>query len=871
MPRSCIVFVAVVLAGLVPAAYAAETTAPSQAVMPAVQPVTTVPVSAPAVGTVPTPPAAAAAPANTEVAPASAPAAAATSAAPSAPTEAPEPKYAAMILGAEPQNAISSSTEDLHMVKLLLQDPMVGNYSVDEVKISPESQESLKVLAGTLKERQANASVAFLFVTGSAGKGAEAKSAADDLLGEFPGKTKVVVEDLTTPSMDKAKPTLAVTVAPSNAAPAEVEFKFTGAASKENSPASILVSAIRGDADDDRNHKITVGELATVFAEKAAAAPKYDLGALSSVVVLKYRAPSDIVKELGPDKAMDIAGEYTGNGRWVESLLMLREIRKQKITDPLYRKYSERDLLNLSVEGRYDDESRQDNISRKVDDGLDLISDILLLANLHYVKEVDNRDLFTGGARNLEVLLSNETVMEELCPKATPAVVSELTAFVKDTAEHVKQQESLTETDFQMRVKRIIMENDATVKLPDGAVVTEFIYGIPASLDPHTDYIPPRQYKEFQDDTLGHFGGLGIEITLEDIGAGQKALTVVTPLDGTPAAEAGILPGDKIVKIGDEPTEGMKLENAVAKLRGPIGTSVTITVVHKGDPAPVEVTLSRGNILLESIKGYAVDPDTGKWEYMVDPVNKIGYVRMTDFKESTPDDLEKVVRDLKEEGMKALVLDLRFNHGGLLTSGIKISDLFVPEGTIVSVRGAHTRPFVYKAHYFNTADNTPMVALINDQSASAAEILAGALHDHNRAILVGEQSFGKGTVQTLYELEHGASALKLTTAKYYTPSGVSIHKEEYSNEGGLTPDYEVPMTDEDNARLVEVWHLRGLKKGACDRILEIERDIAKKNPDYKIDDPCTFKDPQLDKALDVLKGVMSEGTKAVATDSAAKG
>jgi carboxyl-terminal processing protease len=272
-----------------------------------------------------------------------------------------------------------------------------------------------------------------------------------------------------------------------------------------------------------------------------------------------------------------------------------------------------------------------------------------------------------------------------------------------------------------------------------------------------------------------------------------------------------------------------------------------------------------------SIKGFAVDPETGKWQYMIDPVNKIGYVRMTDFKESTPEDLEKVVKSLKDDGMKGLVLDLRFNHGGLLTSGVKISDLFVPEGTIVSVRGAHSRPFVYKAHYFNTADATPMVALINDQSASAAEILAGALHDHHRAILVGEQSFGKGTVQTLYELEHGASALKLTTAKYYTPSGVSIHREEYSTEGGLTPDYEVPMNDEENARLADIWHLRGLKKTACDRILDMERDIAKKNPDFKVDDPANFKDPQLDKAVELLKNAISEGTKAVATDAQVKG
>ncbi len=707
-------------------------------------------------------------------------------------------KYATMIIGVPGEEAFASSSDSLHMVKLLLEDPMVGAFPVDELDLSVCKPAGLEAYAESLQSREASAGLGLVYVTGSVASGETAAAGADYFL-EFPGKAKVVFIDRTVASKEDATPALSVRVVSNDGAAEAAVFTFSGPASESKSPASLLAAALRGAADADRDRTVTLGELAGALKTSAAAADDFDLADLAGLSVLQYRTPSEMVKAIGADKALALAGKYEHEQLWIESLLVLRELKNDKLTDPEYRRISETAQLQLGLETRYSRDSRAENADRDVKAGLELVADVLQLTDLHYVRDVDNRELYAGGARNLELLLTNRNLHKALFADASDSSVDEFYRFVKESVDHVYEADALTENDFQMRVKRVIMENDATVKIPDGTIVTEFLYGITASLDPHTTYIPARSYKEFQDETVGHFGGLGIEITLED-----KRLTVITPLDGTPASEAGLLPGDTIIRIEGQDTEGMALEAAVSKLRGPIGTTVTITITHRGDNTPIDVSLARANILLESIKGYEVDQKTGQWRYMIDPAEKIGYVRMTDFKESTPTDLENVLTSLTDEGMKGFVLDLRGNHGGLLTSGVRISDLFIPDGTIVSVRGAHSRPSVYKAHFFKTYKDFPVVVLMNDETASAAEILAGALQDHRRAELVGTQSFGKGTVQTIFELERGMSALKLTTAKYYTPNGVSIHREEYSKDGGLTPDVAVPMDDEQSLLLAEV-------------------------------------------------------------------
>lgn len=288
------------------------------------------------------------------------------------------------------------------------------------------------------------------------------------------------------------------------------------------------------------------------------------------------------------------------------------------------------------------------------------------------------------------------------------------------------------------------------------------LQGMVNTLDPFSQFMPPDEYKQMQTETSGQFGGLGIEIAMKD-----DHLTVISPIEGTPADKAGIKAGDKIVKIGTEETDGMGINDAVKRLRGKVGTKVTITIVRPGLSEPFEVTLIRDNIKIESIHSYML-PDN------------IGYVRITEFIDNTTDDFVKAVEDLqKQHPLKGLVIDLRNDPGGLLNEAVGVADYFGEKGKmIVSTKGRSA----YQTQEFHVDDSDkfdpkkPVVVMVNSGSASGAEIVAGALKDWKRAVLIGEKTFGKGSVQTILPLENSdGAALRLTMAKYYTPSGVCIH------------------------------------------------------------------------------------------------
>lgn len=292
------------------------------------------------------------------------------------------------------------------------------------------------------------------------------------------------------------------------------------------------------------------------------------------------------------------------------------------------------------------------------------------------------------------------------------------------------------------------------------------IRGMLSSLDPHTVYLPPRMYKDFKSDTTGKFGGIGIEITIRD-----DVLTVVSPIEDSPAFKAGIQSGDKIVKINGKSTKGMSLIEAVQKMRGPRGKKVTITIFRKGVRDPFDVTLTRAIIKVTSIK----------YEDLGDG---LGYIRITSFQEKTANNLKKALKKLEEEmegSLRGIILDLRNNPGGLLSEAVRVSDIFMSKGVIVSTKGRHTEEEVRKAHKNGSYAKLPVVVLVNGGSASAAEIVAGALQDSRRAKVMGTTSFGKGSVQTILDMGD-KSALKITIAKYYTPKGRSIEGR------GINPD-----------------------------------------------------------------------------------
>ena len=299
------------------------------------------------------------------------------------------------------------------------------------------------------------------------------------------------------------------------------------------------------------------------------------------------------------------------------------------------------------------------------------------------------------------------------------------------------------------------------------------IKGMLETLDPHSAFMPPNMYKEMQEETKGRFEGLGIEITVKD-----GILTVVSPIEGTPAYRAGVLAGDQIVKIDGEPTNNFTLLDSVKRLRGPRGTKVTITIMREGLTKPKDFTLVRDVIPVRSVRYELLEKN-------------YGYIRLSQFQEKTDGEFEKAMKALEEESkgtLKGLVLDLRNNPGGLLDQAVKISDRFIESGLIVSVEGRkEDQKMKFFAHPDGNSVRYPLVVLVNGGSASAAEIVAGAIQDQGRGVIVGTQTFGKGSVQTIIPLKDG-SGLRLTTARYYTPNGRSIQAK------GIVPDIIVKLS-----------------------------------------------------------------------------
>jgi carboxyl-terminal processing protease len=303
-------------------------------------------------------------------------------------------------------------------------------------------------------------------------------------------------------------------------------------------------------------------------------------------------------------------------------------------------------------------------------------------------------------------------------------------------------------------------------------VIIGAINGMLTSLDPHSSYMSPEDFQELQAETKGSFSGIGIEITVRD-----GVLTVVSPIEGTPAYRQGIQAGDQIVKINGQMTKDMTLMDAVKQLRGDRGSKLTISIHRKGRQGLRKMALVRDVIPLHSVKSLQLEPG-------------LLYVRITNFQSTTTRDFRKVLQQTyKEQPIKGLILDLRNNPGGLLDQAVKISDVFLDSGIIVSTKGRDPeQDMVFEAHQGTERFNFPMIVLVNGGSASASEIVAGALQDHHRAIIVGTETFGKGSVQTIVPLPDGAG-LRLTTARYYTPSGDSIQAT------GITPDMIVPFEE----------------------------------------------------------------------------
>jgi carboxyl-terminal processing protease len=357
------------------------------------------------------------------------------------------------------------------------------------------------------------------------------------------------------------------------------------------------------------------------------------------------------------------------------------------------------------------------------------------------------------------------------------------------------------------------------------ALIHSALKGMVGSLDPHSEFMDADDYQQLQDDTEGQFGGLGLVVAMKN-----KFITVVAPMDDSPGFRAGILSGDRIVKIDGKSLDNVLLPDAVKQLRGQPGTQVSVTVQRPSSGQIKDYKLTRAVISMDMVKDI-----NGKKEFPLG-ADKIGYIRITQFGDQTSDELEAALNKLKKQGMKALIIDLRWNPGGLLDEAVNVCEKFLPRGQLVVTtegRDPAENSIRRADGHGDELGGMPIVVLVNLGSASAAEIVTGCLQDLHRAFILGEKTFGKGSVQNIFPLDDG-SALKLTVAKYYTPSHKVIH------EHGITPDSLVPMSDEDQASL-----LVKRAPGGLESLDDKDRAVVEKSHDI-----------QFDRAEDLLKGIL---------------
>ena len=406
----------------------------------------------------------------------------------------------------------------------------------------------------------------------------------------------------------------------------------------------------------------------------------------------------------------------------------------------------------------------------------------------------------------------------------------------KNETETLPLEDLRTFTEIFAKIK-----NDYVEPIEDKTLLENAIRGMLAGLDPHSAYLVPEDYKELQAGTSGEFGGLGIEVGMED-----GFVKVISPIDDTPAYRAGVKAGDLVIRLDDTPVKGMALSDAVKIMRGKPGTDIVLTIVREGEDKPLNITITRDVIRVTSVKSKLLDPG-------------YGYVRISQFQSRTGDNLREALEKLEAEGdspLKGLVLDLRNNPGGVLSAAVSVSDAFLKDGIIVYTEGRlDDAKLKFNAKPTDVLHGAPLVVLVNGGSASASEIVAGALQDHQRAIIMGQKTFGKGSVQTILPMDNG-SALKLTTAKYYTPSGTSIQAT------GIAPDIvlenlKIAESSSAAARRIKEADLAGHLEGDDERKQNSAKGTGKAK-DGKADKDATppaKRDYAIYEALNLLKGL----------------
>ncbi|HWB11718.1 MAG TPA: S41 family peptidase [Pirellulales bacterium] len=453
-------------------------------------------------------------------------------------------------------------------------------------------------------------------------------------------------------------------------------------------------------------------------------------------------------------------------------------------------------------------------------------------------------------------LLADEKPASDEKPAATEAQAEKAARpELADDAEYYELFKVFADTVDQ--VERNYVKDVSRRELMEAA-----IRGVLSKLDPYSNYIGPHDISRFKDAVENQFTGIGIQVDVR-----RGFLTVVSPIVGSPAYRAGLRAGDVITEIEGKSTEGINIDEAVSRLKGQAGTTVNITVLHPAASESEKVVVTREVIQMETVRGDRHD-DNDQWNFMLDHPRKLGYVRIVSFGRDTPRDLKKALDQLKKQDLRGLILDLRFNPGGLLTAAIEVADMFLTEGEIVSTSGRNSPKRSWSAHRLDTFEGFPMAVLVNRHSASASEIVSASLQDHHRAIVIGERTWGKGSVQNVIEMDGGKSILKLTTANYLRPNGHNIHRDENakeSDEWGVKPDegYEIKLDETERYQLQlyrrdrDILSARPQKEASPtkdDPVSETEKKPTEKPAEAK----APFVDRQLQKAIDYLTSELAK-------------
>jgi carboxyl-terminal processing protease len=497
------------------------------------------------------------------------------------------------------------------------------------------------------------------------------------------------------------------------------------------------------------------------------------------------------------EQALAAAAEAAASEKWTIALNFYGRLAQIYPDDEKIEELNKQSGQHVRIEVLYEDEEKMREQIRGVD--ANLLRAVLRHIDQFYWEEPNFRKAARGGLRNLMTMAETTKLHEYLHGLGNAQSRRHFVRGLEGLLAEVNGADTFDYPQMNKLFNRVQDLNRLTAEVPEGMLVIEFLEGADPELDQYTSVIWPSDAVDFEK-MMGNFQGVGIQLSIDER---SNRLKVVTPLENSPAIEAGIQPEDLIIKVDGKDTKGWTTDDAVKNIMGPAGSPVVLTMFRPSTGEYIPYKLTRRQITLTSVRGVTRDPrNPQRWNYILDDENGIAYVRLTNFLPSSARELNEALRDARSQGMRGLVLDVRYNPGGLLDVAISIVSNFVESGEVVSTRGRRDREIRERVAGRALYSDIPLVVLVNKASASASEILAGALQDHGRAIVLGERTFGKGSVQHIRPLSSDAR-LKLTTALYYLPSGRSPHRDPDSEVWGVDPNWEIKLTPKELLKVIE--------------------------------------------------------------------